>query len=699
MVILVGGPPHSGKTVFIDALASKLPRDKTTTVRACPDGESFWSNGMQQIVTRGLRRKGPFSKWFLDKKRKEILEAKEKFDIVIVDVGGMIDRPDKKVFIEEKLCDKCIIVSSDEEAKKEWEEKCAAFDMECIASIISEQRPLNDMINGSKMSYLLKKTIKGVLKGDKNAANKLKEYRDRNTGNKIERLKKVTKQRRINRLSGKEIKPMISDLDQNEIYSSFTNNLDVIKKEGNCLRGKIFGLERGVKKCESPVIRGIVKDILRRDKENNKEPGNDDRKDSSIKVDDKDDSIVCIDGNKLNDIAMGARYNQHTEVYDVNTEKKVPLWERETIRALRGYLEKHDFSGKKFFINDVRMTHVLGTLIKGLKNSNAESIKIYDPTNNMYVPIKQLKKEKGITSSDNLNYTLLENDKSIFMYVEIAGNNVEKQQRIKEAKEEGKEFDGKLNRHLTLEQFNNCVLPELDGNKDLYISGQIPLYLYGSIVNSYDQNRIYAYSPRQNMFTCIDSKVDKNEVAKCVNGPEGIAVTKFHVDREDKKENKNKESRFSKLFNFLRRKKKLKELPEGEEDLSKYYDDNVVQYEVDPVEKRKEDIYYKIEPKDKNEELDSNNKTNKIKDKNKDSELQLLEEFESENGAVAHALKNEIKSKNNDNQMLEMPYERKNNKTRKTPKGYFDKKVIDSNGNPINDIGGKKKNNKSIEDK
>ena len=118
MVILVGGPPHSGKTVFIDALISKLPRDKTTTVRACPDGESFWSNGINQIVTMGLRRKGPFSKWFLDRKRKEILEAKEKFDIVIVDVGGKLDALDKKVFIEERLCDKCIIVSQREDFKK-----------------------------------------------------------------------------------------------------------------------------------------------------------------------------------------------------------------------------------------------------------------------------------------------------------------------------------------------------------------------------------------------------------------------------------------------------------------------------------------------------------------------------------------------------------------------------------------------------
>jgi CRISPR-associated protein Csx3 len=46
-VIAVGGPPHSGKSVFLAELYRQLLQRQPSGVflqRACPDGEGMWSN-------------------------------------------------------------------------------------------------------------------------------------------------------------------------------------------------------------------------------------------------------------------------------------------------------------------------------------------------------------------------------------------------------------------------------------------------------------------------------------------------------------------------------------------------------------------------------------------------------------------------------------------------------------------------------
>ena len=59
MKIIVCGPPHSGKTVFIANLIDKMPTDAYTVIRACPDGEGTWSNNKNQklIIYSKKKRK------------------------------------------------------------------------------------------------------------------------------------------------------------------------------------------------------------------------------------------------------------------------------------------------------------------------------------------------------------------------------------------------------------------------------------------------------------------------------------------------------------------------------------------------------------------------------------------------------------------------------------------------------------------
>ena len=85
MKIVFCGPPHSGKSVFIANLIDKLPTDAYTIIRACPDGEGTWSNNKNQNETAIVRKKGKFTKSFIDDACQAIDNQSNK--IVLVDVG------------------------------------------------------------------------------------------------------------------------------------------------------------------------------------------------------------------------------------------------------------------------------------------------------------------------------------------------------------------------------------------------------------------------------------------------------------------------------------------------------------------------------------------------------------------------------------------------------------------------------------
>src|SRR5512136_651193 len=61
--VLVGGPPHSGKSVLAYALSRAL-RERGVAhylLRACPDGEGDWSQEAEQSLVRQIRIKGSYT--------------------------------------------------------------------------------------------------------------------------------------------------------------------------------------------------------------------------------------------------------------------------------------------------------------------------------------------------------------------------------------------------------------------------------------------------------------------------------------------------------------------------------------------------------------------------------------------------------------------------------------------------------------
>lgn len=85
--VLIGGPPHSGKSVLVYSLTQALRARGVAhyALRACPDGEGDFSNETDQAVIRLIRRRGQFSTAFTSYVSAYLRERRLP---LLVDVGG-----------------------------------------------------------------------------------------------------------------------------------------------------------------------------------------------------------------------------------------------------------------------------------------------------------------------------------------------------------------------------------------------------------------------------------------------------------------------------------------------------------------------------------------------------------------------------------------------------------------------------------
>ena len=92
----------------------------------------------------------------------------------------------------------------------------------------------------------------------------------------------------------------------------------------------------------------------------------------------------------------------------------------------------------------------------------------------------------------------------------------------------------------SLEDYKHCVLPQIKNNKNLYISGKIPLWLLASISTSYDANKIFTFQPGKG-FTCVSSinEKDLGTIVDSVNGINIYKITSSYRKTRSFVENKN----------------------------------------------------------------------------------------------------------------------------------------------------------------
>lgn len=405
MKIVFCGPPHSGKSVFIANLIDKMPTDAYTIIRACPDGEGTWSNNKNQNETTIVRKKGKFTKSFIDDACQAIDNQSNK--IVLVDVGGVMSKENEQVF---QHCDSFVVLSSDEQKKQEWLEFGQGLGLECVGCLDSS-------------------------------------------------------------LEGQE-----------KIYSRTP-----------FFQGKIVGLERGKILEDSPVIKAIVSDIVQKSKYGEK----------------TEEKSQTIEYTMIDDTELGFELGYGKEIFteDGTTIKKV-RWPENALPKIYQAVSEEVNSDQPVKINGIRANFVLCGICKAAKQNGVKDISAYDIRTKSYIPIRDLPKERGLMQTEGLYYNILENKENVFMDIDIT-------------KEQ-----------YSLEDYEQCVLPQLKKEKNLYLSGRMPLWLLASISNSYDSSKIFTFQPGKG-FTCISS-IDEKDLGTIVDGVAGIDINQYFEDKKDK---------------------------------------------------------------------------------------------------------------------------------------------------------------------
>ena len=114
--ILIGGPPHSGKSVLTYSLTHALRQlgRQHYVIRAAPDGEGDWANEASQKLVRELRYKGAFTVAFTD----FVCQSLHNRHLpLLVDVGGS-PTPEQERILD--YCTHAILLTPDASARNYW---------------------------------------------------------------------------------------------------------------------------------------------------------------------------------------------------------------------------------------------------------------------------------------------------------------------------------------------------------------------------------------------------------------------------------------------------------------------------------------------------------------------------------------------------------------------------------------------------
>lgn len=155
--VFVGGPPHSGKSIFVYTLKRRLlqvePRLALHHIRAAPDGEGDWSNEADPALVEQLRSKYAFTSEFAARMAEDIAGRQLP---LLVDAGGLITTEQRRIADE---CTHAVVLSKDPERLTDWR----TFVSECGLDIVAELHSTldgKDRIIGA--GSVLRATISGL---------------------------------------------------------------------------------------------------------------------------------------------------------------------------------------------------------------------------------------------------------------------------------------------------------------------------------------------------------------------------------------------------------------------------------------------------------------------------------------------------------------------------------------------------------
>ncbi len=156
--ILIGGPPHMGKSVLAYSLTHAL-RERGVqhyVLRAYPDGEGDWANESDQSLVRRLRLKGRGTPQWVTYICRDIAARHLP---LIVDVGGRPTSDQERIF---DYCSHAILLTGDDAAHHAWRTMLSRHGTFLLADLRSQLRG-QDRLESTEP--ILRGTITGLERG------------------------------------------------------------------------------------------------------------------------------------------------------------------------------------------------------------------------------------------------------------------------------------------------------------------------------------------------------------------------------------------------------------------------------------------------------------------------------------------------------------------------------------------------------
>ncbi len=153
--VVIGGPPHSGKSVLAYSLSQALRRMEVDhyLLRAYPpDGEGDWFQEGPRAHVEALRRKGARSEAWLAPLRRDLARRPLPF---LVDMGG---RPTERQEAMLADCTHAIILTPDDASRRRWVMRFARYRLSLLADLRSD-------LYGENRLELAAPVLVGVLAG------------------------------------------------------------------------------------------------------------------------------------------------------------------------------------------------------------------------------------------------------------------------------------------------------------------------------------------------------------------------------------------------------------------------------------------------------------------------------------------------------------------------------------------------------
>jgi CRISPR-associated protein Csx3 len=158
--ILIGGPPHSGKTVLSYSLSQFLRERKLThyLMRAAPDGEGNWSQEIPDKFLNDIRFKGQWTPRWTQVVCRDVAARTLP---LLVDIGGKPTDEQLSIFDQ---CTGAVLITPNDGARQAWRRMIQSRGLPIIADLHSELAG-DDRLDAASDGAIMG-TLAGLQRGD-----------------------------------------------------------------------------------------------------------------------------------------------------------------------------------------------------------------------------------------------------------------------------------------------------------------------------------------------------------------------------------------------------------------------------------------------------------------------------------------------------------------------------------------------------